>query len=104
MKVLAGSISMGGFEFTVAGFDQNCTDSTARNQASVFQISRSWDMFTAAECRVRAEEKLAQAACDDRHRRRLNTAAEAWLILASQMRRLEAKFADGRSACAGGRT
>ena len=49
-------------------------------------------MFTSAECRVQAEQKLAQAERDDRHRKRLITAAEAWLILASQMRRLEAQL------------
>ena len=47
-------------------------------------------MLTSAECRVHAEQKLAQAEHDDRHRRRLITAAEAWLILAGQMRRVEA--------------
>ena len=47
-------------------------------------------MLSSAECRAYAEEKLAQAERDDRHRKRLITAAEAWLILASQMRRLEA--------------
>jgi hypothetical protein len=46
-------------------------------------------MFTSAECRAQAEAKLAQAASDDRHRRRLITAAEAWLHLASQLRRIE---------------
>jgi hypothetical protein len=38
---------------------------------------------------MHAEQKLAQADRDDRHRTRLITADEAWLILASQMRRLE---------------
>jgi hypothetical protein len=47
-------------------------------------------MFTSAECRVRAEEKLAEAERDERHRRRLICAAQGWLILASQMRRVEA--------------
>jgi hypothetical protein len=46
-------------------------------------------MFTIAECRAQAEQKLAQAEHDDRHRNRLVTAAEAWLILASQLRRAE---------------
>ena len=36
-----------------------------------------------------AEEKLAEADRDNRHRRRLITAAEGWLFLASQLRRLE---------------
>jgi hypothetical protein len=49
-------------------------------------------MLTAAECRAQAEEKLAQAERDERHRKRLITAAEAWLFLASQLRRAEAAF------------
>ena len=44
---------------------------------------------TSAECRTLAEEKLAEADRDVRHRRRLITAAEGWLFLASQLRRLE---------------
>ena len=50
-------------------------------------------MFTSAECRADAEQKLAQADHDQRHRRRLITAAEAWLNLASLMRRAEATVA-----------
>jgi hypothetical protein len=46
-------------------------------------------MFTSAECREQAEAKLAQAEHDDRHRRRLITAAEAWLNLASLLRQTE---------------
>jgi hypothetical protein len=46
-------------------------------------------MFTSAECRAYAEQKLAQADHDGRHRRRLLIAAEAWLFLASQLRRVE---------------
>jgi hypothetical protein len=49
-------------------------------------------MLTSAECRVQAEQKLAQAERDERHRKRLITAAEAWLFLASQLRRVEAAF------------
>jgi hypothetical protein len=49
-------------------------------------------MLTSAECRVQAEQKLAQAERDGRHRKRLITAAEAWLFLASQLRRVEAAF------------
>ena len=50
-------------------------------------------MYTSAECRAQAEEKLAQAKQADRRRRnRLITAAEAWLLLASQLRRVEAAF------------
>jgi hypothetical protein len=49
-------------------------------------------MLSSAECRAHAEEKLAQAERDDGHRKRLITAAAAWLVLASQMRRLEAQL------------
>jgi hypothetical protein len=49
-------------------------------------------MFTSAECRMRAEQKLAQADHDSRNRKRLITAAEGWLFLASQLRRLEMAF------------
>jgi hypothetical protein len=46
-------------------------------------------MFTSAECRAMAEQKLAQAEGDDQHRRRLLTAADAWLFLASRLREIE---------------
>lgn len=46
-------------------------------------------MFTSAQCQALAEEKLAQAERDDRHRKRLITAAEAWLFLANQLRQAE---------------
>jgi hypothetical protein len=47
-------------------------------------------MFTSAECRAMAEQKLAQAERDDhQHRRRLLTAADAWLFLASRLREIE---------------
>ena len=49
-------------------------------------------MLTSAECRAQAEQKLAQAEHDERHQKRLITAAEAWLFLASQLRRAEAAF------------
>ena len=49
-------------------------------------------MLTSAECRAQADQKLAQAERDERHRKRLITAAEAWLFLASQLRRTEAAF------------
>jgi hypothetical protein len=49
-------------------------------------------MLTSAECRAQADQKLAQAEHDERHRKRLITAAEAWFFLASQLRRAEAAF------------
>jgi hypothetical protein len=43
-------------------------------------------MFTAAECREKAADKLAQAQRDIGHRKKkLQDAAEAWLILASRL-------------------
>ncbi len=43
-------------------------------------------MFTAAECREKAAEKLAQAAREiGRRKKKLENAAEAWLLLASKM-------------------
>ena len=53
---------------------------------------RGVPMLTSAECRAQAEEKLAQAEHADRHRNRLITAAEAWLFLANQLRRIEPAF------------
>jgi hypothetical protein len=46
-------------------------------------------MFTAAECRLVARQKIAQAKHDKRHRRKLTSAAEAWLFLARQREKLE---------------
>jgi len=54
-------------------------------------------MFTSAECRAHAEQKLAQAEHDQQHRRRLITAAEAWLNLASLLRRAEVTMAQVQS-------
>jgi hypothetical protein len=54
-------------------------------------------MYTSAECRAQAEEKLTQAKYADRNRRsRLIAAAEAWLFLASQLRRIELTFVPKR--------
>jgi hypothetical protein len=44
--------------------------------------------LTSTECRA-AKKKLAEADGDERHRKRLITAAEGWLFLAGQLRRLE---------------
>jgi hypothetical protein len=53
-------------------------------------------MLTSAECRAQAEEKLAQAEHENQHRNRLITAAEAWLFLAGQLRRIEPAFVPKR--------
>jgi len=47
-------------------------------------------MLRSAECRAYADEKLAQAERDYSHRKRLNNAAEGWLLLASRLRQVEA--------------
>jgi hypothetical protein len=45
--------------------------------------------LTSIECRAIAEEKLAEAGRDERHRKHFITAAQGWLFLAGQLRRLE---------------
>ena len=52
-------------------------------------------MFSSAECQAHAEEKLLEANNDPRHRRRLLTAAEAWLYLAAQIRSAEPPLTTG---------
>jgi hypothetical protein len=42
-------------------------------------------MITAAECRAKVKEKITQATQDKRHRRKLLSAAEAWLFLAERL-------------------
>jgi hypothetical protein len=51
-------------------------------------------MFTAAECRAIAKQKLTLAEHDDRHRRRLTYAAEAWLFLANRLSGEETAFSN----------
>lgn len=50
-------------------------------------------MFTAAECRAIALQKIEQARHDKRHRRKLTSAAEAWLFLARKLDELEGAVA-----------
>jgi hypothetical protein len=47
-------------------------------------------MFTSAECRERAEGKIAEAERQAGHEKRLRTAAQGWLVLAEIVERLEA--------------
>jgi hypothetical protein len=49
-------------------------------------------MLTSGECHAQAEDKIAQADREPRNQERLLTAAQAWLILAAQMRGLEASM------------
>jgi hypothetical protein len=46
-------------------------------------------MNVAAECRAKALEKIRQATQDKRHRRKLLSAAEAWLFLAERLDQLD---------------
>ena len=46
--------------------------------------------YTAAECRVRAHQKLDQAESDDRHAERHIAAAQTWLMLARALTKMEA--------------
>jgi hypothetical protein len=49
-------------------------------------------MFTAAECREKVAEKLVQAERDiGQRKRKLQNAAEAWLILATKVEERPAK-------------
>jgi hypothetical protein len=47
-------------------------------------------MFTSAECRERAEGKIAEAERQPGHEKRLRTAAQGWLVLAEIVERLVA--------------
>jgi hypothetical protein len=47
-------------------------------------------IYTAAECRVRANLKLDQAESDDRHAERHIAAAQTWLMLARALIKMEA--------------
>ena len=55
-------------------------------------------MLTSAECRERAEQKLAEADLHPRHEKRLRTAAEGWLNLADLMGRLSCLWPSRRSS------
>jgi hypothetical protein len=48
-------------------------------------------MLTSAECREMAKQNLLRADLEPQRRTRLLTAAQAWLILESKLRRVEAK-------------
>ena len=47
-------------------------------------------IYTAAECRVRANQKLDQAESDDRYAERHIAAAQTWLMLARALTKMEA--------------
>jgi hypothetical protein len=47
-------------------------------------------MLTSTECHEIAKQKLVQAEHEPQHRTRLLTAAQGWLVLENELRRLEA--------------
>jgi hypothetical protein len=49
-------------------------------------------MLTSTECHEMAEQKLVQAEHEPQRRTRLLTAAQGWLVLESELRRLEASI------------
>jgi hypothetical protein len=49
-------------------------------------------MFEAEECRKRGAQKLASAALNPKHKRKLIDAAQAWFLLADNVKRLEESF------------
>jgi hypothetical protein len=69
----------------VVSFDHVRFDSSPK----VLETKQRALMFTAAECRAKALEKITQAKHDKRNRRKLTSAAEAWLFLAEALDRLD---------------
>jgi hypothetical protein len=49
-------------------------------------------MLTSAQCRERAEQKIAEAELKPRRRKKLRADAEGWLILAGVMDRVESSL------------
>jgi hypothetical protein len=70
--------------------DQNCTDRTAEVRHSDWMTDSRGPLLTRAACQAKTDEKFAQADREPRHRRRLLTAADGWVVLAGIMGRLEA--------------
>ena len=94
MRFVLSGVCRSNFEITscVFCFEQTRTLATAMN--ALRAVTEEILVFTSAECRAQAEQKLAQAQRDDRNRKRLIAAAEAWLFLASQIRPAKAAFPD----------
>jgi hypothetical protein len=47
-------------------------------------------MFTIAQCRAKAAQKMEQAKISPQHKRSLTTAARAWLLLAIRIEQADA--------------
>jgi hypothetical protein len=98
VQVLAGLAEWPDLNFAVDGFEHysGAHRQTSRPHAPLQRELMS-AMFTSADCRAQAENSLAQAERDHRHRQRLLIAAEAWLFLASQLEAAEAaKLHEGK--------
>jgi hypothetical protein len=54
-------------------------------------------MPSSVECRLKAERKLLEATRDKLHSRRLNDAAQAWLLLGTKTAELERSVLGARS-------
>jgi hypothetical protein len=54
-------------------------------------------MLTSAECRARAEQKIAEAEHHPRRRKKLRADAECWLNIADVMARVEARVGEPES-------
>jgi len=63
---------------------------------ALFESPQRDDMLNSAECRARAEQKIADVELRPRHKRKLRADAECWLVLADKMERLEAGMRPSR--------
>jgi hypothetical protein len=54
-------------------------------------------MLTSVQCQKRADQKIAEAELEPRHKKSLPSAAQGWSALADMMRQLEASLAAARA-------
>jgi hypothetical protein len=73
----------------VSYFDQIVFGSSPKLAGNALETQLETQMNVAAECRAKAQEKIRQATQDKRHRRKLLSAAEAWLFLAERLDELD---------------
>jgi hypothetical protein len=70
-----------------------CFDQTSHRAPRYARVAAAEEsacaMYTSAECLAFAEERMAEVARDDEHRKRLDTSAEGWLLIAKRLRELE---------------
>jgi hypothetical protein len=87
-ELLVAAVTMGG---RICG---NYSDPICSERFIAFRDIRHPEdaMYTAAECRGRAKKMRVEAGQNARHRRRLNTAAEGWLLLARRLSPIEKAY------------